>query len=47
MVKPDFVARLVELLRDRYWGARQSSVEVIIALVEFGRLIYHFVLCED
>ena len=47
MVEPKFIARLFKLLQDLDWRARQSSVEVIAALAEFGRLIYHFVLCED
>ena len=47
MVKPDFIARLFKLLQDLNWDTRQSSVEAITALVEFGRLIYRFVLSED
>ena len=47
MAEPDFIARLLKLLQDLNWGTRQSSVEVITALGEFCRLIYHFVLCTD
>ena len=47
MVEPDFFTCLFDLLQSPDWGARQSSVEVITALAKFGRLIYHFVLCND
>ena len=44
MIKTDVLARLVGLLQDRFSHVCQSSVDVIVALANFGRLIYHFVL---
>jgi hypothetical protein len=47
IVETDVLARLVGLLQDQDSGVCQSSIEVIIALAEFGRLINHFVPCGD
>ena len=47
IVEPDVFTRLIGLLQNPDWGVRQSSVEVITTLAEFGRLIYHIVVCED
>jgi hypothetical protein len=47
MLEKDVLARLFGLLQDPSWVARWSSIEVITALVKFGRLIYHFVLYKD
>ena len=47
MLVLDYLNYLFALLQNPDWGARQSSVEVIAALTEFGRLIYRFVLCKD
>jgi hypothetical protein len=47
MVETDIFAHLVGLLQDQDPIVRQSSIKVIIALANFGRLIYHFVLCVD
>jgi hypothetical protein len=47
MVETDVFARLIGLLQDQDSYVYQSSIEVIIAFANFGRLMYHFVLCED
>ena len=39
--------RISGLLQDRDLDVRQSSIKAITALAEFGRLIYHLVLCKD
>jgi hypothetical protein len=46
MVETDVLAGLFGLLQDPDSGTRQSSLEVITALVKFGWLIYYFVLYE-
>ena len=47
MVETYVISRLVDLLQDSDWGAYESSVETVTALVKFGTLLYHLVLCED
>jgi hypothetical protein len=47
MVETDVLAHLVHLLQYEDLEERWSSVKIITALAKFGRLIYHFVLCED
>jgi hypothetical protein len=41
------LARLVGWLQDDHSDVRRSSVNTIIRLAKFGRLIYHSGLCED
>ena len=47
MVETDVLTRLVDLLQAQISDECQSSIEAIIALAKFGRLINHFVLCGD
>jgi hypothetical protein len=47
MVEADILACLVGLLQDGVATVRITSIKAITALAEFGRLIYHFLLCED
>jgi hypothetical protein len=47
MVETDVLACLVGQLQVKTAGPPQPSINVISALAKFGRLIYHFVLCED
>jgi hypothetical protein len=46
MVETNVLTRLVGLLQDKDSDVRQSAIEAITALAKFGKLIYHFVLCE-
>jgi hypothetical protein len=46
-MEADVLARVFGLLQDPGWGARQLAIAAITAFAKFGRLIYHFVLCED
>ena len=46
-VDTNVLARLFGLLQHRNSDIRQSSIEAIAALAEVGKLICHFVLCED
>jgi hypothetical protein len=45
MVETDFFARIVDLLQDG--RVQLLPIKSITALAKFGRLMYHFVLCED
>jgi hypothetical protein len=47
MVETDVFAYLVGLLQDGDASVHWSSIKAITALAKFGRLIYHFVVCED
>jgi hypothetical protein len=47
MVETDVIARLVGLLQYQNSDVWKSSIKVIIALAEFGRLINHFIPCGD
>ena len=47
MMETNDIARLVGLLRNQSSNVRQSSINVIATLAKFGKLLFHFVLCED
>ena len=47
MMETDVLVRLVGLLLDQDSDVRRSSIKAISSLARFGRLTYHFVLCED
>jgi hypothetical protein len=47
MVEMDVPDCLVDLLQDGDASVHWPSIEAIATLVKFGRLIYHFLLCED
>ena len=47
MAETAVLAYLFDLLQDKSGDIQRSSIKIIIALARFGRLIYHFVPCED
>ena len=47
MVETDVLAHLFALLEDQDSVVQCSFVNAITTLAKYGRLIYHFVLCED
>ena len=46
-VDTNILARLFRLLQHQDSDTRQSSIEAIAALAKVGKLICHFVLCDD
>jgi hypothetical protein len=47
MVEADVFDFLVGLLQNGNAAIGWSSIQIITALVKFGRLMYHFVPCEN